>query len=130
MQLIGKLNKKILGIYKDKITTEDVIITDERIQHIKKRHPQDYEEHIKDIPYILNNPDYILEDKNKMDTLILLKRIIKKQKNIQLIIKLNTNNYEKEKSNTIITFWRIRDVNYKKTIQNNKIIYNNIDKKE
>lgn len=123
MQLIGKLNKEILGKYKNKVVTEKVVITDERIQHIKNRHSQDYDEHIKDIPYILNKPDYILEDKNKVDTIIILKTIIKKQKNIEVIIKLQTNSSEMEKCNTIITFWRIRDVNYVKTIQKNKIIY-------
>ena len=39
MQYIGKLDKEKLGEYANKITTEDVIITAERIKHIKERHP-------------------------------------------------------------------------------------------
>ena len=40
MQYIGRLNKKVLGKYKNKIITDEVILTDERIKHIKERHPR------------------------------------------------------------------------------------------
>jgi len=40
LQYIGKIDKTKLGEYKNKITTEEVIITDERIKHIKERHPR------------------------------------------------------------------------------------------
>lgn len=40
MQYIGKIDKNKLGEYKDKIVTEDVILTDERIKHIKEHHPR------------------------------------------------------------------------------------------
>lgn len=130
MQYIGKLDKEKLGIYKGKIVTESVIITNERIEHIEKRHPGDYNKYINSIPDLINSPDYILEDKDKTDTLIFLKTILKNQRNIEVVIKLQTNNMEKEKCNTIITFWKIRNVNYKKTIRNNKIIYRNMDKIE
>ena len=38
MQYIGQLDKNKLGKYKDKIKTLDVIITNERIEHIKRHH--------------------------------------------------------------------------------------------
>lgn len=40
MQYIGKLNRNILGKYKEKVITDDVILTDERIKHIQERHPR------------------------------------------------------------------------------------------
>lgn len=40
MQYIGKLDKRKIGEYKGKIITEDVILTEERIKHIKERHPR------------------------------------------------------------------------------------------
>jgi len=43
---IGKLDKNKLGKYKNKITTNTVVITNEQIEHIQKRHPGDYEEDI------------------------------------------------------------------------------------
>ena len=43
MYFIGKIDKEIYKCISDDIQTEDVIITEERIQHIKERHPNDYE---------------------------------------------------------------------------------------
>lgn len=113
MHYIGKINKQILGKYKKKIITDKVIITNERIEHIKKRHLDDYEKYIKYIPDVLYNPDYILEDRDNKDTILMLKNIEKEEKKIQVVVKLQTNLKEKEKSNSILTFWQIRDRGYK-----------------
>lgn len=125
MQYIGQLDKNKLGRYKDKIKTLDVIITNERIEHINKRHPGDYEKYIIYLSNCIKNPDYILEDKDNKDTIIILKRI--ENKRIHIVIKLQTNNRDINKYNSIITYWQIRERSYKSTIKNNKIIYENCD---
>lgn len=130
MQYIGRLDINKLGKYKEKVITDKVIITEERIKHTEKRHPGDYQKYIEYIPDIISNPDYILEDKENIDTILVLKAIERKEKNIQIVVKLQTNGKEKEKSNSILTFWHIRDRNYKSTIKNNKIIYRKLDKDE
>lgn len=130
LQYIGKLDKEKLGEYKDKIITNKVIMTNERIEHTQKRHPGDYEKYIEHIPDIIKDPDYILEDKDNKDTILALKTIKEKGKNIQVVVKLQTSKEEKNKSNSILTFWHIRDRNYKSTIRNNKIIYKKLDKNE
>lgn len=128
MQYIGQLDKNKLGKYKDIIKTFDVIITSERIEHINKRHPGDYEKYIIYLSNCIKNPDYILEDKDNKDTIIILKRI--ENKRIHIVIKLQTNNRDINKYNSIITYWQIRERSYKSTIKNNKIIYENLDKYE
>lgn len=130
MNYIGKINKEILGEYRKKIITDRVIITNERIEHIKKRHLDDYERYIKYIPDVLYNPDYILEDRENKDTILMLKKIEKQDKKIQVVVKLQTNLKEKEKSNSILTFWHIRDRSYRSTIKNNKMIYKKLDREE
>ena len=129
MKYIGRLDKEKLGKYKNIIVTDKVIMTNERIEHTQKRHPGDYEKYIHYIPNVINNPDYILEDKDNIDTILLLKRINEKGKNIQVVVKIHTNK-EENKYNSIITFWHIRDRNYNATIKNNKIIYKNMDNDE
>lgn len=37
---IGKIDIKKLGKYREKVITEEVILTEERIRHIKERHPR------------------------------------------------------------------------------------------
>lgn len=130
MQYIGKLDREKLGKYKNIIITDKVIMTDERVEHTQKRHPGDYEKYIGYIPNIIKKPDYILEDKDNIDTILILKTINEKQRNIQVVVRMQTNKKEKNKYNSIITFWHMRDRNYKSTIKNNKIIYKNLDKNE
>lgn len=130
MQFVGKLDRKKLEMYRDKLYTENVIITSERIEHIRKRHPGDYERYIKYIPDIIQNPDYILEDNDNENTILILKNIKENNDNIQVVVKLLTIMYKKNRNNSILTFWHIRDRNYKSTIRNNKIIYKNVDNDE
>lgn len=42
MRIIGKIDIDKYRCIADAITISEVIITDERIQHIKDRHPNDY----------------------------------------------------------------------------------------
>jgi len=119
---IGKLDKNKLGEYKNKLVTEDVVITDERINHIKTQHPNIFEKYIQSLSDFIEKPNYILRDKKNVDTLLILKRIDSFNENIQIVIKLQIKN-EENKANTILTFWKIRDRNYNSTIKNNEIIY-------
>ena len=43
MHIVGKLDKEIYKCITDDIVTEDVIIIDNQIKHIRERHPNDYE---------------------------------------------------------------------------------------
>ena len=43
MYTVGKLDKEIYSCITDDISVDEVIITDKQIQHIKERHPNDYE---------------------------------------------------------------------------------------
>ena len=43
VHLVGKINKDIYKCVTTDIATDEVIITDNQIQHIKDRHPNDYE---------------------------------------------------------------------------------------
>ena len=89
MNFVGKIDiEKYKCITKD-ITTDEVIITNERIKHIKERHPNDYEQYFKYVDEILENPDYILEA-NKPNTAFILKRITENKKDYQMILRLKT----------------------------------------
>ena len=60
MQTVGKIDLNKFKNLSDKIITDEVIITDKQIDHIKTRHPRDYERYFSYIPQILSDPDYIL----------------------------------------------------------------------
>ncbi len=118
----------MLGKYKEKIVTENVILTYERLKHIQEHHPGDYEKYGSYIEEILSSPDYIIEDNKNIDTVLFLKTIKENEKNIQIVLKLNTNVNEKDKQNSILTFWKIKDKTYRQLIRNKEIIYSRLDK--
>ena len=52
VHIVGKIDKNIYKCITEDIITDEVIITDERIQHIRKRHPNDYERFYSYIPML------------------------------------------------------------------------------
>lgn len=130
LQFIGKLDKAKLGIYGEKIVTEDVILTNERLKHIKEHHPGDFEKYGKYATTVIENPDYVLEDSKNRDTILCMKTIEEQQKNVQIVVRLNTNELEKDKQNSIITFWKIKDSTYRQFIRNKNNLWKKFDKNE
>ena len=129
MQYIGKIDrKKFREISKD-ITTDDVILTDKQVEHIKERHPNDYELYFKFIKEIVENPDYIIKD-TKPNTGFLLKTFLKEDKRFQLILRLHTNEDIKGYRNSIITFLKINRKKYNQYLRNKEIVWRRLDKNE
>lgn len=122
MRYVGKLDKDIYRCVTDDITTDEVIITEERIQHIKKRHPSDWERFMKYIPKIVADPDYILEA-NRPNTAFVLKRIEDAAEQFELILKVKVSSDPTEYKNSIITFLKIEDKKWRKYLRNKKRLY-------
>ena len=53
MHVVGKIDQEIYQCITNDIVTDEVIITDERIEHIKERHPNDYERICSYIPEMI-----------------------------------------------------------------------------
>jgi hypothetical protein len=104
------------------IVTDEVIITDERIQHIKERHPNDYELYGAYIPEIINNPDYIIEDRKKASAIV-LKYITEADERFRLAVRLATSTDDPNYKNSVITFLKIKEKEWKRLIKNKKILY-------
>ena len=119
---IGKLNKNIYSCVTNDITTDEVIITDAQVTHIKERHPNDYERYFCYAKEIIEKPDYILEA-NKPNTAFILKHISENGKNYQLILRLKTSADPITYKNSVITFLKISDRKIGKYLRNKKILY-------
>lgn len=120
--LVGKINRDIYKCIVNDIVTNEVIITDERIQHIKNRHPEDYERFFLYISQIIENPDYIIRA-NKENMGVLMKKIEMSGEKFKLVLKIAVKNDPKGYKNSVISFWHIGDVTWKKTIKNKDILY-------
>lgn len=119
---IGKINIDIYKCVTEDITTDEVIITEKQIQHIKERHPNDYEMYFNYAKEIVENPDYVLQA-NKPYTAFILKHIVENDKNYQIILRLKTSDDPNEYKNSIITFLKVSDKRYNRYLRTKKILY-------
>lgn len=120
---IGKIDKSKIGKYSEKIITDEVILTNERLQHILDNHKEDFELYFNNAKEIIEQPDYILEDIKNINTMMFIKHI--QDTNINIIIRLAVENDDKHPKNSIMTFYRLRNSNLRKMINKNKTIYKN-----
>lgn len=122
MVFICKLDKTLYRCVSEEMSTEDVVITEERIEHIREHHPNDYERFVGYMSDIIQNPDYIIEA-NKANTAVLLKEVEAAGEKFKLILRLRVDNEPADYKNSVISFWRIGEVTWRKTIKNKKILY-------
>ena len=119
---IGKLDKRIYSCVTTDIASEDVIITEKQVEHIKERHPDVYEKFGNYFNSIIQNPDYIIEA-NKPDTALILKEISQDNQKFKTVLRLVTSHDAKGLSNSIITFMKIDDKEWNRLLRNKKILY-------
>lgn len=122
MHDIGRIDIKKYQCVSDSITTDEVIITDERMQHIRDNHPGAYE---KIAPYLqtaLNEPDYILKDKHA-DSGLVLKLIEDNGLRLQIVLRLHTSRGQEGYKNSIISAWDISQERWRNYIKNKKVLY-------
>lgn len=122
VQTVGRIDIEKYRCITDEIATDEVIITPERIQHIEERHPGDYEQFVKYIADILENPDYILEA-NKPNTGVILKEIEENGEKFKVILRVKVESDPAEYRNSILSFWQIGETTWKKNVKNKKVLY-------
>lgn len=120
-QTIGKLNVKPLEKEFGKLKTNEVVLTNERVEHIKKRHFEDYDLFFDYISPAVENPDEIIKDLKNENTVFYIKRL--QDTNLGIIVKLSLESDNPKIKNSIMTFYRIRNKNLKKLENKNKILY-------
>ena len=120
--LVGKIDIKIYNCITKDITTDEVIITDERIQHIKEHHPNNYEQYYSYMRSIIENPEYIIEA-NKPNTALILKSFSNGNETFKTVLRLITSSDNSKFKNSIITFMKINEKEWNRLLKNKKILY-------
>ena len=123
LHIVGKIDLNIYSCVTKDIVTDEVIITDNQIQHIKERHPNDYECFCSYLKEIVENPDYIIEA-NKKNTALILKEVIVNEKEVfKMVLRIVTSSDNPEYKNSIITFMKIDKKEWNRLLRNKKILY-------
>lgn len=119
---IGHIDVEKYRCITDDITTDEVIITEERIQHIEAHHPGHYAEVSPFLQEALDTPDYILADKSP-NTALILKKVEGNGMHFQVVLRLHTSTDAEGFKNSIISTWKIREKEYRRLTRNKNILY-------
>ena len=122
MQVVGRINVEKYRVVSANIRTDEVVITDERIEHIRQRHPNDFERYAHYMAEIVEAPDYILEA-NKPNTAFLLRAFEEDGERFQLILRLAVEGDKPEYKNSVITFLKVEEKRYKRYLRTKKVLY-------
>jgi hypothetical protein len=118
---LGTLNTQPLEKEFGKLKTNEIIITNERIEHIKLRHSEDYRLFEQYGIAVVENPDLIIKDCKNENTVFFVKKL--EDTNLNVVTKLILDTDEENYKNSVMTFYRIRDKNLKKLENKNKTLY-------
>lgn len=121
IQSLGKINTQILEKEYGKIQTDEIIVTNERIAHIKERHPEDYELFERYGYESVISPDLIVKDIKHCGTVFMIKKLPETNLNVVVRVVLGTD--DSKLKNSVMTFYRIREKNLKKLIEKNRVLY-------
>ena len=122
MYTIGHIDREIYKRVSEDIRTDEVIITDERIAHIKERHPGAYEAFSEHLRAIVEEPDYILPG-NRENTAMILKEIVSTGGITKVVLWLATPRGDPGYKNSIMTLVKIDRDDWERLLRNKKILY-------
>ena len=59
MHIVGRIDRNIYQCITNDIITDEVVITDNQLQHILERHPDSYYRVVDQLEIAISDPDYI-----------------------------------------------------------------------
>ena len=104
------------------ITTDEVVITDERIAH-SNLHRGAFDRYESLIEMALRSPDYIIEDK-RPNTGLVVKRIEDETgRSLLIVLRVHVSTDPEGYKNSIISCWDIGESRLQNYLRNRKILY-------
>ena len=121
MTFLGNLDPTPLIPVFGSLQTTEVVVTNERIAHIKERHPEDYLLFEQYGRISVLSPDILIQDIKNTGTVFAVKRLPETNLNVVLRLVLDTDHPDFK--NSVMTFYRLRDKNLKKLMERNPVLY-------
>lgn len=119
--LLGEIESALLQGYFGELRTKEVVVTEERMEHIRERHPQDVELFILYGKETVVKPDILLVDEKHTGTVFATKRL--PETNLNVVVRLVMETDREDRKNSVMTFYRIRERNLKKLMEKNRLLY-------
>ncbi len=118
---LGTIDTQPLEKEFGKLKTNEIIVTNERIDHIKSHHPEDYALFEQFGVSTVEHPDIIIKDEKNENTVFMVKKL--ENTNLNVVAKLIIDTDESSYKNSVMTFYRIRNSNLKKLEKKYKTLY-------
>lgn len=121
MEIVGRIDNERVQAHWGNVIRE-VVLTQERIGHIREGHAEDYDVYGSYISSAIEVPDFILVDNRAADTGMFIK-CVDAEKGINVIVKLE---YEKEGSgymSSVITMYRLGPTTLKRLLKRFPVVY-------
>ena len=121
LTVLGNLDPSPLISTFGHLQTTEVVVTDERIAHIKERHPEDYllfEQYGRES---ILSPDILIQDIKNVGTVFAVKKL--PDTNLNVVLRLVLDTETPDFKNSVMTFYRIREKNLKKLMEKNPVLY-------
>ncbi|MBQ2633845.1 MAG: hypothetical protein IJF88_04625 [Oscillospiraceae bacterium] len=122
MLSLGKIDLSIYRCVTPDIVTDEVILTDERISHIRERHSNVFECFSGYLREIVSEPDYIIRD-DRFATAIVLKMIQDGGNKFRISLRLATSSDNPAYKNSVLTFLNIREKEWNRLLRNKEVLY-------
>lgn len=110
---MGRINAQAVQGW-EKARDDQIILTKERIKHIRKNHPGDLEKYGKHIPQVLRDPDFVLIDPRERHTSVWVRAMPEDASNIRITVRHATQADPPEIMNSILTFQHVRASEYQR----------------
>ena len=123
IQNLGRLDINLIKSEFGVPFTDEIIVTGERLEHIQKRHPEDYFLFQQYGIEVIMNPDMIISDGKNDNTIFMIKRL--PQTNLNVVVKVAVDIEHPDFKNAVLPFYRIRNRNVEKLKRKdgNKLLY-------
>jgi hypothetical protein len=119
--LIGHIDIAPLQTVFGLLKSDEVVVTPERIVHIKEHHAEDYPLFEQYRTATIESPDLILQDTNHIGTIFAVKKL--PETNLNIVIRLVLEKDDPSHKNSVMTFYRIREKNLIKLIARHPVLY-------
>lgn len=120
VNVIGEItNEQVMAYWKG--AKPRVVLTEERIEHIREGHAEDFDAFSSYIPATIRNPAYVLCDAKNENTAMFIGRV--EQTNINVIIKLAFEDASSDLESSVITMYRLGEKTLRRLIKKNSVVY-------
>ena len=122
MHIVCRIDKEIYKCVTEDIRTDEVIITNERIEHIIERRGKDfYDTYSSQFANILKDPDYIFMD--KQNTALVSKYFNKDGKSVNIVLRIAVSSDHPDFKNSILTAIMENPKRFQQRLRNNSPLY-------